>query len=152
MFRWGFLCAGVCILWVLPELAYGAMHKEPRDAMETQRLATASQAESASAQTRIVWLLLDELSYDQTFDHRQPGLKLANFDALQSQSASFADVEPAGYYTDEILIALLSGRPVQAISSSLDGKLRANSNDGEGWWTLWRCRATGLEHGHCGMV
>src|SRR5262249_38858593 len=128
IFRWGYLCAGVCILWVLPELVYGALHKEPRDVMETQRLAATPQGQTVGEHTRIVWLVLDQLSYDQTFDHRQAVLKLPNFNALQSQSTSFTNVQPAGYYTDEILVSLLSGRPVQAISSSLDGRLRVNSD------------------------
>lgn len=124
-FRMSCVCAGLCIAWILPELAYGAMHREMPDVMQTQRPLSVAAADAG--QTRIVWLLLDELSYDQTFDHRQPDLKLDNFDALRSVSTTFNNVQPAGYLTDEILPALLSGRPVVAIESSMNGALLVKS-------------------------
>lgn len=129
-FRLGYMCAGICILWVLPELALAAMHHAPRDTMETTLAANAA---PQSAGTRIVWLLLDELSYDQTFDHRQAGLQLGNFDALRAVSTSFSDVRPAGYMTDQIVPALLSGRPVADIGSSTDGALRVRESNGGSW-------------------
>ena len=126
-----YLCVGLCILWVLPELSYAAMHREPPDRMETHRAVPARQM--AQGETRIVWLLLDELSYDQTFDHRQPGLKLANFDAMRAVSTSFANIQPAGYYTDEIIPSLLTGQPIAEIESSKDGDLLEKQSSDAEW-------------------
>jgi hypothetical protein len=133
-FRLAYACVGICIVWVLPELGYSAIHAEPRDWMQTQRLMDPPR--NSGGQTRIVWLLLDELSYDQTFDHRQPGLKLDNFDRLRSVSTSFADVQPTGYLTDQIVPALLSGQPVVDIESSADGDLLVKRSRGGDWVRL----------------
>ena len=134
-FRLGYVCVGVCIVWVLPELGYSAIHQEPRDLMQMER--KAGPPRNNAGQTRIVWLLLDELSYDQTFDHRQPGLKLDNFDRLRSVSTSFANVQPAGYLTDEIVPAILSGQPVVDIESSADGDLLVKRSRGGEWEHLY---------------
>jgi hypothetical protein len=82
---------------------------------------------------RIVWILLDELSYDQTFEHRPPGLALPNFDNLASESISLSNVQPAGYKTDEILPALFRGRVVEGIRSSLDGGLSLRETAHSSW-------------------
>jgi hypothetical protein len=129
-FRGLYICLGVCIVWVVPELGYAAIHHEPADAMQTSRVQSSSQSRG---ETRLVWLLLDELSYDQTFEHRQAGLRLTNFDALRGVSISFANVQPEGYYTDLILPALLSGRPVSAIGSTMNGALRVWELNASQW-------------------
>jgi Sulfatase len=133
-FRLGYVCLGICIVWVLPELGYGAVHQEPRDLMQTQRVVDPPAANAS--QKRIIWLLLDELSYDQTFDHRQAGLKLDNFDRLKATSTSFANVQPVGYLTDEIVPALLTGQPVVDIESSADGDLLMKRSQGGDWERL----------------
>lgn len=134
-----YLCLGICILWMLPQLAMAALNHHPRESLESSRTEPAIVA--PRGQTRIVWLLLDELSYDQTFEHRQPGLKLPNLDALRSQSTLFTDMQPAGYYTDEVLPAVLSGHPVEAIRSNLDGVLSVRERSG-GPWERFDPRAT----------
>lgn len=133
--RWGYLCAGTCVLWIAPQLAYQALHHQPREQIcfDHRPAATAEQTAAASAQPRIVWVLFDELSYDQTFEHRQPDISLPAFDALRAQSTSFSRIQPAGYYTDLILPALLSGRPVAAIRSTLDGSLSVRESAHAQW-------------------
>jgi Sulfatase len=130
--RWMYLCAGTSMLWVLPQLASLSMHRVPADAAAFDHRAQAADP-AATPQPRIVWILLDELSYDQTFAHRQPGLALPAFDALRAESVSFSDVQPAGYYTYNILPALLRGRPVAAIRSSLNGDLSLRESGGAPW-------------------
>jgi len=134
-FRFGYMCAGVCLLWMLPQLVHSAMHSQPREAMTSGQPAGVRepQTQEPAGQPRIIWILLDELSYDQTFDHRQPGLKLPGFDALRAESTSFADVQPTGYYTDYIVPALLRGRPVGSIRSSLDGELSVRESRNAPW-------------------
>lgn len=133
--QWGYLSLGVCILWVLPQLVLLAIHHQPHEAMASSREASAAglRAQASAGESRIIWILLDELSYDQAFEHRQPGLKLPNFDALRAESTSFSDVQPAGYYTDYIVPALLRGRPVTSIDSSLDGALSVRESRNARW-------------------
>ena len=71
----------------------------------------------------MIWIVLDGLSYDQVFEHRFPGLKLPAFDALAAQATVFTQVVPAGIATDEVVPALLTGRPIEKIASSPDGAL-----------------------------
>ena len=83
----------------------------------------------AAAGGRIVWLLFDELSYDQTFDHRFPGLAMPAFDEFKSKSVVFSNLKPAGYYTDRVIPAFFLGKPVDNIRSGLDGEPMVQS----GW-------------------
>jgi hypothetical protein len=134
-FRFGYLCAGVCVLWMLPQLIHSAMHVQHDEAMTSgqQTGQGDSQGRGYTGQPRIIWVLLDELSYDQTFAHRQPAEKLPGFDTLRAESASFGDVQPTGYYTDYIVPALLRGRPVGSIRSSLDGELSVRESPNGPW-------------------
>ena len=68
-----------------------------------------------------MWLLFDELSFDQTFEHRFPGLALPAFDSLKSKSVVFSNLKPAGYYTDRVIPSYFLGVQVNNIRSSLDG-------------------------------
>ena len=72
---------------------------------------------------RVIWIILDELSYDQLYEHRSPGLHLPAFDALAAQSTVFTHVVPAGIETDKVVPALFTGRPVNKIASSPEGGL-----------------------------
>ncbi len=129
-FRWTMAVLGVCMLWMAPRLTYLFAERQPRDVSSFHREVRAG---NGQAQPRVVWILLDELSYDQTFEHRQPGLSLPNFDALQGVSTSFSSVQPAGYFTDEIIPAILRGKPVIEEQSGSDGILLVRSSRDEGW-------------------
>jgi len=76
-----------------------------------------------TARPRILWLVMDELSYQQIYEQRFPGLALPEFDRLAAQSAVFTQVIPAGLYTDRILPALIMGQPVEEIRSTAEGQL-----------------------------
>lgn len=71
---------------------------------------------------RIVWILMDELSYDQVFDHRQPDIELPALDQLRQESVRFSNLQPAGYYTDQVIPSLFLGREIKNIRSSLSGE------------------------------
>lgn len=71
---------------------------------------------------RVIWILLDELSYQQIYEQRFPGLKLPAFDEIAQQSTVFTHVVPEGAYTEEILPALFTGLPVDSIRVSSNGK------------------------------
>jgi Sulfatase len=71
---------------------------------------------------RIVWLILDELSYQQVYESRFPGLQLPNFDRLAAQSVVFSHVIPAGPRTEIVIPSLMTGHEVDQIRSSADGR------------------------------
>lgn len=129
-FRWGMAGLGVCMIWMAPRLLVLYAEREPQDVASFHR---AVEPGNPQMQPRLVWILLDELSYDQTFEHRQAGLSLPNFDALHAVSTSFTDVQPVGYYTDEIIPALLRGKAVVAEKSGPDGMLYVRASGKEGW-------------------
>jgi hypothetical protein len=123
---------GFCTLWVPAQLLHLGTVPQPHD-----RLAFSTPvAKQAVPHRRVVWLLFDEASYDQIFDHRQPGLDLPSFDRLHAASTTFSDVTPAGYMTEEVLPSLLLGQPVQQIRSTKAGDLLLrHTRDGE-WQTF----------------
>ncbi|MGH9595574.1 MAG: sulfatase-like hydrolase/transferase, partial [Edaphobacter sp.] len=83
---------------------------------------------------RIIWVLLDELSYQQLYERRFPGLELPAFDKLAAQSTVFTQVVPAGEYTRYILPTLFTGIPSSAIDVSARGFLLSLKNPTTGKW------------------
>jgi hypothetical protein len=122
-FRFTLALVGICIVWIMPQLLYMAIHPEPHEPSGFVR----SVSPAALPQRRIVWVVFDELSQDQVFDHRQPGIELPAFDRLRSESVMFSDVRPAGYYTELVLPSLLWGKTVTGERSNLDGELAVKS-------------------------
>jgi hypothetical protein len=82
---------------------------------------------------RVIWIVLDELSYQQVYEKRFPGLQLPAFDQLASQSTVFTHVVPAGIYTHIVIPSLLSGRPIDQIRSSADGQLFTHDPASNAW-------------------
>ena len=121
----GFLAAmGFCTLWVLPQLVYMAVRPEPHDVQKFARAVSPAQ----TPQRRVIWILYDELSQDQVFDHRQPDVSLPQLDKFRSQSVMFSDVQPAGFYTEDVLPSLLWGKELRGIRSDLAGDLFAKTS------------------------
>lgn len=118
-FQGALLLIGFSILWIVPQLFLLSFARQPRDDLAFANTVP----HQATPHRRIVWLLFDEMSYDQLFDHRRAGLEMPNFDRLREQSITFSDVTPDGYYTEEVLPSLLLGQPVTEIRSSVAGQL-----------------------------
>jgi hypothetical protein len=111
---------GCSMVWMIPQLLYQGLRTQRTDAVVP--LAHPAVANDPKpGQGRIVWFLFDELSYDQTFEHRFPGLALPAFDSFKSKSVVFSNLQPAGYYTDRVVPSFLLGKSVDNIRSSLDG-------------------------------
>jgi hypothetical protein len=110
-----YMIAGFGLLVILPQIGRYALRSEPR---EQPAFVKANLPAVPPSAPRIVWILMDELSYDQTFDHRQPDVALPNFDRLARSSVGFSAMRPAGKWTEEILPALLLGKPVAALRKS----------------------------------
>jgi hypothetical protein len=116
--------AGCSMIWMIPELFYLALRAQRIDAPVpvTHPVMASERRDPAGADRRIVWLLFDELSYNQAFDHRFPGLAMPAFDSFKSNSVSFSHLKPEGYYTDRVIPAFFLGTPVDNIRSNLDGE------------------------------
>ena len=112
---------------------------------------------------RMVWIVFDELSYDQLFAHRAPGLALPAFDALAAQSTVFTDVQPIGRKTVKILPSLLSGATILDYRFRFSNHLAVHTDGVPGFHPLtgadtlfadahragWRTAATGWYNPYC---
>ena len=136
-FRIFLLLLGFCIFWVLPQLVVLGFSHQPRDRMAFTKPLIAQ----ATPHRRVVWVLFDEMSYDQLFDHRWPGLQMPNFDRLRSDSVNFSNVRPDGYFTRVVVPSLLLGHPVSGVRSSAAGYLYIRSFS-SGSWTRFDPNAT----------
>jgi Sulfatase len=120
--------AGVCIVWMLPLLAYMAIHPVPHGTEKFVRVVSPDRV----PKRRVIWVIFDELSQDQMLDHRQPGLELPALDRFRSQSVMFTQLRPVGYYTQIVLPSLLWGKVVTKERSDLEGHLTVMVPN-EGW-------------------
>jgi hypothetical protein len=112
---------------------------------------------------RLIWIVFDELSYDQLYAHRAPGLALPNFDALSAQSTVFTNAQPIGDKTVKVLPSLLSGSIVEGYRFSFDNRLTVRSAGAPGYHPLtgtdtlfadaqrhgWRTASTGWYNPYC---
>ena len=121
------MLVGFSICWMLPQLAWMAAHPEPVQASSFVK------SPGQLAQRRIIWILFDELSRDQTFDHRYPGLALPAFDHFAAQSVSFSDVSPGGYMTELIIPGLMDGTTISDERTDLDGRLYVKTRNNPEW-------------------
>lgn len=126
---------GFCIFWMLPQIIYFASIRQPRESYSYTRPTPHTDA----PHRRVIWLLLDELSYDQAFDRRYPGLRLPNFDQFRSTSVTFSNISPEGYLTERILPALFLGRDVSDIRASMRDQLFVKE---DGKWQAFDPSAT----------
>ena len=97
-----------------------------------------AQTASASPHPRVIWIVLDELSHQQVYERRFPGLELPAFDQLAAQSTVFTHVVPTGEYTRTILPSLFTGVPADAVNVSARGMLLALRNSSTGKWTAFQ--------------
>jgi hypothetical protein len=128
--RSAYVIAAFSLLVILPKVVPHAFRSGVQEHASFER--TMGPPVSPSA-PRIVWVLLDELSYDQTFEHRQPDLALPNLDALSKTSMVFSAVQPVGTMTEELLPALLLGKPVAELRTPYTGLPSYRSKDGGPW-------------------
>jgi hypothetical protein len=113
----------------------------------------------------LVWIVFDELSYDQLFEHRAPGLALPNFDALRAQSTAFTNTETIGFHTVKVLPSLLTGHIVDGIRYTFYNHLWVHHADESGRQLIdgadsvfgdavqsgWRTAAVGWYNPYCSL-
>jgi hypothetical protein len=126
---------GCSVVWMLPELVYQCLRAQPFDApVPVLRASAASVQRPIPANGgRIIWLLFDELSYEQAFEHRFRGLSLPAFDQLKRESVLFSDLQPAGYDTERVVPSFFLGHVVDGIRSDLDGRPSIRLAGGKNW-------------------
>jgi hypothetical protein len=118
------------MLILLPKLGLQGFQKE---AAEQTAFTNPSLAMPAPGQPRIVWILLDELSYKVVFQHRPPGLTFPNLERFAQHSTSFSNLQPAGYYTELVIPSLILGQPVADVEHIYGRPFRYRSVDRGPW-------------------
>jgi hypothetical protein len=116
-----FAAGGIAVLVVvLPRLIPACFSRAPQEhASFTRPVSNAWHP----GQLRVVWILFDELSYNQVFVHREPGIHLAAFTKLAGESVTFSQLLPVGYETERIIPSLLLGQPVTDVKGDANGNL-----------------------------
>lgn len=90
-----------------------------------RRIATwAATAQPPRQHPLIVWVVFDELSYDQVYGHRARGLALPNFDALRRQSTLFSNAQPIGDRTASVIPSLLGGRVLSSYQFTFNNQFK----------------------------
>jgi hypothetical protein len=79
---------------------------------------------------RVVWILFDELSYQQVFGGRYAGLSLPNFDAFREISTTFTDAMPAVNKTEDAVPSILLGERIEDVAYSFRNKLEVKIKNG----------------------
>jgi Sulfatase len=117
-----FALSGVLVLSQMVWFAAQAHHLNPPTRLHHEQPVqpVAAGAPDPPPHPRIVWILLDELSYQQIYERRYPGLDLPAFDQLAAQATNFTNVVPAGEFTRNILPTLFTGIPTNRIQ--VDGR------------------------------
>lgn len=127
--RVAILLLGFCIVWMVPMLVVASLAHQPHDQPSFQKTLPAPAAPHA----RIVWLLFDEMSYEQVFAHRYPGLRLPQLDRLRGESVTFSNVQPDGFYTEDVIPSLLLGKPIDQVRGTPDGWMLYRSGPHAPW-------------------
>lgn len=146
-------CSIVQLLWV--------MAWRPGPQQITAAWNTSS--EPPRVHPRVVWVLFDELSYDQVFGHRAHDLALPNFDALKAESTTYTDMQPVGLKTVKIVPSLLSGAVIDDFRYGFGNTFKVHYVGTHGWRQLdgngtifhdaeeagWRTAAVGWYNPYC---
>ncbi len=117
-------------VWIIPQLLYVAAARKPDYKSPLPQLSSAAHDRSNQ---RIIWILFDELSFQETFDHPAPGIQLPNFRRLRARSDSFSNLKPVGFSTDRIISSLLLGRRIDQIRSTMNGQLWYRDESSSRW-------------------
>ncbi len=135
-FRLCYMVAGFGLFLIIPRIGLHALESGPpeQSGFQSDRLPPVS-----PSAPRVVWILMDELSYDQVFDSRQPDVLLPNFDRLAQSSVVFSDLQPPaaapgpGAVTEAILPSLMLGRVIVDLRKPYPGPLRYRSTTDGAW-------------------
>jgi hypothetical protein len=125
-----FTIAAFGMIILLPKLAWQAMRFE---APEQTSFVNPSLRPAASPQPRIVWVLMDELSYHEVFEDRPSGLTFPNFERFAQHGTTFSNLQPTGYHTEEVIPGLILGQPVADVEHIYGRPFRFRSTYRGSW-------------------
>lgn len=108
--------------FLLGEAVWFAWKARGLNASRPPHQATISAGKHQLHSPRIIWIVLDELSYQQVYGERVRTLALPTFDRLANEATVFTDTIPAGIKTEVILPSLISGLPLDTIRSAPNGR------------------------------
>jgi hypothetical protein len=92
---------------------------------------------SSHPRARIVWIVFDELSYRQVYEHPYQGLELPAFTELARTATIFTHTVPSGLYTEQVLPSLIAGRRYDGVRTSAAGwPLEVHDRSSGTWGTL----------------
>ncbi len=120
------ICSIVQLLWVMTW----------RPGPQQIKAAWSAAAQNPREHPRVVWVLFDELSYDQLFEHRAHDLALPNFDALRAQSTLYTNMQPIGLKTVKIVPSILSGAVIDDFRYGFDNTFKVHYDGVRGWHGL----------------
>jgi hypothetical protein len=149
------ICSIAQLLWVMTW----------RPGPQQIKTAWATTPQPPRKHARVVWVLFDELSYDQLFEHRAHDLALPNFDTLRAESTLYTNMQPIGLRTVKIVPSLLSGVVIDDFRYGFDNTLRVHYDGVRGWHVLdgsgtvfrdaqhagWRTAVVGWYNPYCGI-
>jgi len=122
---------------LFPQLLHIALAHQP---LQSPALASPTGLQRSGSDRRIIWILFDELSYHQTFDHPAPGIEVPNFnDCVTGDIVQSA--EPAGFLYRSHHSILVLGKPIDQIRSTINGELWYRDQVQQRWFWL-RSKAT----------
>jgi hypothetical protein len=165
LMRVGSAVAASLIIFALCSIAQLLWVATSKPAPNQITAAWATSAQPPRQHPLLVWVVFDELSYDQVFEHRAHDLNLPNFDALRAQSTLFTDTQPAGYHTVKIIPSLLTGKIVDGIRYNFHNRLWVHHESESGWVPIdgaqtvfadaeqagWRTAAVGWYNPYCAI-
>ena len=128
------LCSiAVCGALILVELAWFGWHARSLNAPHPLHHRTNLPQTLQPTHPRIIWIVLDELSYQQIYGKRFQGLSLPEFDSLATQATVFTHVVPAGDRTEVVVPSFISGLPIDKIRPLADGSLTIHLSNESRW-------------------
>ena len=113
------------LILVLVQAARGTLLKYPHHAYSDGAFEVPFQ--SRPAQTRVVWIIFDELSQTIAYGNRPPGLALPNFDRLKEGSFYASLAESPAVRTEISMPSLILGEPVLEASPQAPDDLRVRT-------------------------
>ena len=168
LMRTGSFVAAALVLFALAgiaQLLWVAAWKPAPNQIAASWNQPAAASQSPRQHPLLVWIVFDELSYDQLFEHRAPNLALPNFDALRAQSTLFTNTQSIGIHTVKVLPSLLTGRLVNGVRYTFRNRLWVHHADGPGRQLVdgagsvfgdavqsgWRTAAVGWYNPYCSI-
>jgi hypothetical protein len=137
--QWAILILGFAALSGMVMVAQGMLFSWQARHLNAPRPLHQRTGSSSSSHRhgRIIWILFDELSYRQVYEHRYPGLELPAFTALARTATVFTHTVPSGLYTEQVLPSLIAGRRYDGVRVSVVGWPAEVHDRSLGTWGLF---------------